>query len=122
MNVAQIFAMIVLLATASVLCGQTKTTVGVVPATPVLPVLSALPDAPEKGLVIAYCNICHDLAWIQRSGGSEKGWNERIRRMIRAGATIPPDQIPALAAYLAKALPERPRPAATPLSNHFGIQ
>ena len=71
---------------------------------------SALPDDPTKGLVLAQCNICHGLAWIERSGADEAGWTDRIRRMIRAGAQIPPEQVPLMAAYLAKALPERPRP------------
>ena len=71
---------------------------------------STLPDEPSKGLVLVRCNICHGLAWIERSGGSEEGWTDRIRRMIRAGAQIPSAQIPLMAACLAKALPERPRP------------
>jgi len=71
---------------------------------------STLPDAPAKGLVLAQCNICHGLAWIERSGADEAGWLDRIRRMIRAGAQIPPEQVPLMAEYLAKALPERPRP------------
>jgi len=69
-----------------------------------------LPDAPEKALVLQHCSGCHDLAWIERSGATEAGWEERIRRMIRAGATIPRDKVPEVAAYLAKALPERLRP------------
>jgi hypothetical protein len=60
-------------------------------------------------LVVQYCVVCHDQAWIERSGGTQQGWTERITRMIRSGATIPRDQIPAVAAYLAKALPERLR-------------
>ena len=76
-------------------------------------VRSSLPDAPEKALVLRYCNVCHDIAWIERSGGSERGWTERIRRMNRAGAAVPREQIPALAGYLARALPERPRPPPT---------
>jgi cytochrome c5 len=69
-----------------------------------------LPDVPEKALVLQYCMVCHDLDWIARSGGTEEGWEDRLVRMIRAGATIPRDRIPAVAAYLAKALPLRPRP------------
>jgi mono/diheme cytochrome c family protein len=71
---------------------------------------STLPDEPAKGLVLVQCNICHGLGWIERSGADLEGWTDRIRRMIRAGAQIPPEQIPLMAEYLAKALPERPRP------------
>ena len=73
-----------------------------------------LPNAPEKALVLEYCMVCHDLDWIARSGGTEKGWEDRLVRMIRAGATIPRDQIPAVAAYLAKVLPPRPSPQEQP--------
>jgi hypothetical protein len=72
-----------------------------------------LPNAPEKAIVLEYCMVCHDLAWIARSGGTKEGWEQRLVRMIRAGATIPRDQIPAVAAYLAKALPPRPDPQAS---------
>ena len=57
---------------------------------------------------------CHGIDWIVRSGGTVDGWISRITRMIRAGATIPRDQIPAVAAYLAKAFPPRPRPDERP--------
>jgi mono/diheme cytochrome c family protein len=73
-------------------------------------VADSLPNAPEKALVLQYCQTCHDLDWILRSGGTRQGWEDRLVRMIRAGATIPRDQIPAVAAYLAKALPRRAAP------------
>jgi len=71
---------------------------------------AALPEAPEKALVVQYCDVCHGLDWITRSGGTEAGWADRLNRMIRSGATIPREQIPQVAAYLAKALPPRPAP------------
>jgi cytochrome c5 len=75
---------------------------------------AALPDDPAKVLVYARCNHCHGLEWIARSGGSEEGWRSRLRRMNRAGAMIPAEEMPVLAAYLAKALPERLRPPPPP--------
>jgi hypothetical protein len=75
---------------------------------------STLPDEPAKGLVLVLCDKCHGLEWIERSGGSEKGWTSRLRRMNRAGAMIPPEQMAVLAEYLAKALPERPKPPPPP--------
>ncbi|HET8696129.1 MAG TPA: hypothetical protein VFO94_01510 [Gammaproteobacteria bacterium] len=75
---------------------------------------AALPDDPVKPLVYARCDHCHTLRWIANSGGTEAGWTDRIRRMNRAGAMIPADEIPVLAAYLARALPERPRPPPPP--------
>jgi len=70
----------------------------------------ALPEAPEKALVLQYCDVCHTLDWISRSGGTEAGWTDRLNRMIRSGATIPREEIPRVAAYLAKALPPRAAP------------
>ncbi|HET7132080.1 MAG TPA: hypothetical protein VFJ95_07520 [Gammaproteobacteria bacterium] len=75
---------------------------------------AALPDDPVKPLVYARCDHCHTLRWIANSGATEAGWTDRIRRMNRAGGMIPAEEIPVLAAYLAKALPERPRPEPPP--------
>ena len=68
------------------------------------------PVGPERRLVERHCNACHDLAWIERSGGDARGWTDRLQRMIRNGASLPRGDIPALAAYLARAFPERLRP------------
>jgi len=75
---------------------------------------STLPDEPAKGLVLAECNMCHGLEWIERSGANVEGWESRIRRMIRAGAQIPPEHVSILVEYLARVLPERPKPPPTP--------
>jgi cytochrome c553 len=75
---------------------------------------ASLPNEPTKALVFAYCNHCHGLEWIERSGADLEGWTSRLRRMNRAGAMIPEEQIAPLADYLARALPERPRPPEPP--------
>ena len=75
---------------------------------------STLPAGPVKPLVLGYCDKCHGLAWIERSGGSLDGWTSRLYRMNRAGAMVPVEQIPVIAEYLAQALPERPRPPELP--------
>jgi len=75
---------------------------------------STLPAGPVKPLVLARCDKCHGLTWIEKSGANEQGWTDRIRRMNRAGAMVPAEEIPILAAYLAEALPERPRPSPPP--------
>jgi hypothetical protein len=75
---------------------------------------SMLPSGPVKPLVLGYCDKCHGLAWIERSGGSLDGWTSRLYRMNRAGAMVPVEQIPVIAEYLAQALPERPRPTEPP--------
>ena len=75
---------------------------------------SVLPGGPVKPLILGYCDKCHGLAWIERSGGSLDGWTSRLYRMNRAGAMVPVVQIPVIAEYLAQALPERPRPPEAP--------
>jgi hypothetical protein len=78
-----------------------------------------LPRAPEQALVLQYCTVCHALDRVLHSGGSEPGWEDRIHRMVRWGAKIPAAQIPAVAAYLASALPLRlaPPPSAAFFAN-----
>jgi mono/diheme cytochrome c family protein len=72
-----------------------------------------LPDRPERRLVEQHCVACHDLARVENAGGSRMGWTRRLQRMIRRGATLSPRDVPAVATYLARTLPERPRPVST---------
>ena len=69
-----------------------------------------LPDTPEKRLVEQHCVACHDLARIQNAGGTRSGWNKRLQRMIARGAKLPLQDVPAVAVYLARQFPVRPRP------------
>ena len=69
---------------------------------------SLFPPGPEKAFILENCDGCHTLNVILRAGGDVEGWSSRLVRMIRAGAPLTRDQIPMLAAYLAKAFPERP--------------
>jgi hypothetical protein len=73
----------------------------------------SLPEAPEKVEIMKFCVACHGIERVQHSGGTDAGWQDRIQRMVRWGAQIPPERIVSVAAYLAKALPLRPRPAAS---------
>lgn len=73
--------------------------------------MNELPQAPEKAVVMQYCVACHPIDRVQHSGGTDVLWEDRIRRMVRWGADIPAEQIAPVAAYLAKALPVRLRPA-----------
>ncbi len=90
-------------------------TIGITPAEPEpeTPVdESAFPPGPERAFILETCQGCHTLNMVAKNGGDVAGWTDRLVRMIRAGAPVPRDQIPALAAYLAKAFPVRPRPEA----------
>jgi cytochrome c5 len=76
-----------------------------------VPVLHlSLPDTPEKRLVEQHCVACHDLTRIQNAGGTRSGWNKRLQRMIARGAKLPLQDVPAVAVYLARQFPVRPRP------------
>ena len=88
-------------------------TIGITPAppTPETPVdESVFPPGPEREFILETCQGCHTLNLVARSGAHINGWTDRLVRMIRAGAPISPNQIPALAAYLAKAFPVRLKP------------
>jgi len=47
------------------------------------------PPGPEKTFILDECQNCHTLNMVAKSGASEAGWNDRLVRMIRAGASIP---------------------------------
>ena len=68
------------------------------------------PDTPEKRLVEQHCVACHDLNRIQNAGGTRSGWNRRLQRMIARGSKLPPQDVPAVANYLARQFPVRLRP------------
>ena len=70
----------------------------------------SFPDAPEKRLVEQHCVACHDLSRIQNAGGTRSGWTKRLSRMIARGAKLPLQDVPAVAEYLARKFPVRPRP------------
>ena len=71
---------------------------------------SVFPPGPEREFILDTCQGCHTANLVARHGGDVAEWSDRLVRMIRAGAPITRAQIPALAAYLAKAFPQRPRP------------
>jgi len=71
---------------------------------------SVFPPGPGRAFILENCDGCHTLNLVARNGGDVADWSDRLVRMIRAGAPVTRGQIPALAAYLAKAFPQRLRP------------
>jgi virginiamycin B lyase len=71
-----------------------------------------LPDGDGKKLVEAYCQECHDLSTVTRSGYSREAWKNNVHMMLNVGAKVPAGEVDAVVDYLAKALPERPMPPA----------
>jgi virginiamycin B lyase len=72
-----------------------------------------LPAGNGRDIAAAKCVVCHDAGRLVYPGYTREGWQKVIGRMTRLGATVTPEQLPALTDYLARAFPERPPPAAT---------
>jgi len=70
---------------------------------------TALPAGAEKAVVERLCTNCHGVERVLGSGGTQAGWEDRIRRMNRWGARVPPEEAERIARYLAAALPPRRR-------------
>ena len=83
---------------------------GVLPVS--LALAQTLPDGAGRDLVGSKCNSCHVLQ--QRVGGgyTSQGWDTVLRMMVNHGVPIAANEWPAMADYLAKTFPLRPRPAA----------
>jgi virginiamycin B lyase len=68
-----------------------------------------LPDGPGKETVVAVCGGCHAM---NRLGAGYTPEGMVVRMMLNFDVPIPEDQLASVTEYLAKAFPERPRPAA----------
>jgi virginiamycin B lyase len=75
----------------------------------------SLPDGPGKETVAALCGACHAISRLG-AGYTPDGWHTVMRMMLNFNAPIPADQVDTVTAYLTKAFPERPRPAAVTLA------
>ena len=71
-----------------------------------------LPDGNGKQVVQTACMECHGLGQVVNSGYDRAGWQLTLERMIMAGAKVPPDQVAAVAEYLTRNVPEKPKPLA----------
>ena len=69
------------------------------------------PDGPGKDIVVAVCGNCHDINRA-RAGYTADGWNTLQHMMQNFATPISAEDWPTVTAYLIKAFPERPRPAA----------
>jgi virginiamycin B lyase len=69
------------------------------------------PDGPGKDTVVKVCGGCHDINRA-RAGYTATGWLTLQSMMENMEAPVPPEEWPTVTAYLIKAFPERPRPAA----------
>ena len=69
------------------------------------------PNGPGKDIVVAVCGNCHDINRA-RAGYTADGWNTLQHMMQNFATPISAEDWPTVTAYLIKAFPERPRPAA----------
>ncbi|HUL48090.1 MAG TPA: cytochrome c [Steroidobacteraceae bacterium] len=72
-----------------------------------------LPAGNGRAIAAGKCVVCHDAGPLVYPGYTREGWQKVIGRMTKLGATVTPEQIPALTDYLARAFPERPSDAST---------
>ncbi len=59
-----------------------------------------LPDGKGKDVVVSACSSCHSLDRIAALRLSEEGWRNTLRQMIENGASLNPDDINPIIAYL----------------------
>ncbi len=73
-----------------------------------------LPDGKGKDVVVAACSSCHSLDRITALKLSEEGWRNTLRQMIENGASLNPDDINPIIAYLVAnfGAPDAANPAA----------
>src|SRR5882757_5399968 len=70
-----------------------------------------LPDGPAKERVANTCGGCHPINRLG-AGYTPEGWHTVERMMRNMETPVPPEEWPAVTAYLIKAFPEKPRPPA----------
>ena len=61
---------------------------------------AALPDGKGKDVVLSACSSCHSVDRIAALRLSEEGWRNTLRQMIENGASLNPDDINPIIAYL----------------------
>jgi virginiamycin B lyase len=69
------------------------------------------PPGPGRDTVVAVCGGCHEFNRV-KAGYNAAGWNMIQHMMENMGAPVPPEDWPAVTAYLTKNFPEKPRPPA----------
>ena len=67
---------------------------------------SALPEGPNRALVLRKCSSCHDVGLVVGTGGrSREGWSGTIEDMMSYGMDITPAERGLVLEYLATSLP-----------------
>jgi len=61
-----------------------------------------LPNGPGKAEVEAACYQCHAADLLAQQRLTEKQWTASVEKMVRWGATVPPEQKDVIVRYLAR--------------------
>jgi virginiamycin B lyase len=72
----------------------------------------ALPEGGGKTLVETRCVGCHDHSYILRSAYTRTEWLDNVHKMRNVGAKVSDAEMETIVDYLARAFPEKPKPAA----------
>lgn len=59
-----------------------------------------LPPGGDHDLVKATCTVCHASTQFSSQRHTQQEWNDVVTQMGAMGATIPPDDVPRIVAYL----------------------
>jgi hypothetical protein len=61
-----------------------------------------LPEGPGRAEVEAACYACHAADLLAQQRLNEKQWTASVEKMVRWGATVPPEQKDVIVAYLTR--------------------
>lgn len=74
---------------------------------------NALPEGPEKLLVVGRCTICHDERYLAQQRLTKAQWEKTVAKMKGFGSPISDEEIAQISAYLTRSFPaDQPRPPA----------
>src|SRR5690349_987228 len=72
-----------------------------------------LPEGAGKDLVQTTCSQCHALNLVTNAGYSRQDWEQVFTSMV----SLPKDKVTAIADYLGKNFPDKPKPKAVVISD-----
>lgn len=78
---------------------------------------SSLPEGNGKEIVQNVCAQCHGLNLVTNAGYTREGWQNLFSTMV----ALPKDQAAAVADYLARSFPEKPKPPAVLIPGNVSV-
>lgn len=68
-------------------------------------VTSSLPADPARDMVLGRCTICHDESYLPQQRLGVEQWQKTVAKMQGFGAPVAAEEVPVIAAYLARSFP-----------------